>query len=136
MGRKAKQKAREHKTGPIRILPRSAGSLGDAFKRRVLLAELEGFLAKLGRLEKEYTFCPGRRFRFDYALPEKMIAVEVDGGIWKLGRHNRPQTFQRDLEKFNRASAMGWRIFRYTYEMLARRDYEIDIRELLYALDA
>lgn len=120
----------------IRILPHSSGSLGDSFKRKSLLLGLEQFLSSLGRVEREYVFCPGRRFRFDYALPEKMIAVEVDGGIWKLGRHNRPQTFQRDLEKFNRASAMGWRIFRYTYEMLARRDYEIDIRELLYALDA
>lgn len=136
MGRKAKQKAREHKTGPIRILPRSAGSLGDAFKRRVLLAELEGFLTKLGRLEKEYTFCPGRRFRFDYAVPELWLAVEVDGGVWIWGRHNRPKTFQADLEKLNLATAMGWRVFRYTYDMLQRRAYEKDIRELVYAAHA
>lgn len=58
----------------------------------------------------------GRRHRFDLAWPARMIALEVDGGIWKRGggRHNRPSGFLRDAEKFNLAAQLGWRVLRCT----------------------
>ena len=31
---------------------------------------------------KEFKFHPKRKWRFDYAFPFLMIAVEVDGGVW------------------------------------------------------
>lgn len=30
---------------------------------------------------KEFQFHPTRRWRFDYAIPAKKVAVEVDGGV-------------------------------------------------------
>lgn len=63
---------------------------------------------------KEYKFHPERRWRFDYAIPAYKIALEVEGGVWTQGRHTRPQGFLGDVEKYNTATLMGWRVFRTT----------------------
>lgn len=67
---------------------------------------------------KELQFHPTRKWRFDYAIPAKKIAVEVEGGAWVQGRHNRAQGFIADMEKYNTAAAMGWRLLRATPQML------------------
>lgn len=65
---------------------------------------------------EEYRFCPDRRWRFDYCWVKYKIALEVEGGIWIPlgGRHNRPVTYQKDLEKYNKAAFDGWTVFRFT----------------------
>jgi very-short-patch-repair endonuclease len=63
---------------------------------------------------KEYKFHPVRKWRFDYAVPAHKIAIEVEGGAWTHGRHTRPQGFINDIEKYNAATLLGWRIFRTT----------------------
>ncbi len=63
---------------------------------------------------KEYKFHPTRRWKFDFAWPDKKIGCEVDGGLWTFGRHNRPVTMIKDNEKFNNAALLGWRIFKFT----------------------
>lgn len=55
----------------------------------------------------------GRKFRFDWAWPERKIAVEEDGAVWVQGRHTRGSGFLRDCEKTNLAAEMGWRVFRF-----------------------
>jgi len=62
----------------------------------------------------EYKFHPTRRWRFDYAWPAYRLALEVEGGIWVGGRHNSPTGFFKDLEKYNAAAILGWRILRVT----------------------
>jgi len=62
----------------------------------------------------EYRFTLSRRFRFDYAWPDHMIALEVEGGSWIGGRHTRGAGFARDMEKYNLATMSGWRILRCT----------------------
>ena len=69
---------------------------------------------------KEYRFHPTRKWRFDYAFVEHKIAIEVDGGVWINGRHNRAAGYVKDLEKFNAAAAMGWVVIKYTPEQLYR----------------
>ncbi len=64
--------------------------------------------------EKEYKFHPTRRWRFDYAIPEHKIALEVEGGVWTGGRHTSPKGFLNDMEKYNTATMMGWRVLRTT----------------------
>lgn len=66
----------------------------------------------------EYRFHPLRRWRFDFAWPERMLALEIEGGIWTRGRHVRGQGFLADLEKYNEAAIMGWRIIRLTPDQL------------------
>jgi len=49
-----------------------------------------------------------------------MIAVEVEGGVWSRGRHVRGAGYLADLEKYNAAVVMGWRVLRYTPQTLER----------------
>lgn len=64
----------------------------------------------------EYEFARetlGRKWRFDWAWPERRLALEEDGGLWQCGRHNRPEGYRRDMEKLNCAVELGWRVLRY-----------------------
>lgn len=57
----------------------------------------------------EHRFHPTRKWRFDLAWPKHLIYLEVDGGIWIAGGHNRGAQIKKDWEKRNAASALGWR---------------------------
>ena len=65
---------------------------------------------------KELQFDEHRKFRFDYALPDYKLAIEIDGGIWQEGggRHNRASGWLVDQEKLNLAVSQGWRILHFT----------------------
>lgn len=63
--------------------------------------------------KREFTFCPGRRWRFDFSFPDQMIAVELEGGIWTNGRHTRGAGVLGDMEKYNMAAKMGWMVLRF-----------------------
>lgn len=65
-------------------------------------------------VKKEYAFHPVRKWRFDYAFPNYMVAVEVDGGVWTGGRHINPAGYINDMEKLNTAASMGWLVLRIT----------------------
>lgn len=68
---------------------------------------------------REYQFCTGRKWRFDFAFPgDKLVAVEIEGGIWSNGRHNRAAGYAADLEKYNQASFQGWHVYRFTTDMV------------------
>ena len=65
-----------------------------------------------------------RRWQFDFAWPEQMVAVEIDGGVFmsKHGgksRHTTGTGYEGDCEKLNAAAILGWRVLRYTTTMLA-----------------
>jgi hypothetical protein len=66
----------------------------------------------------EHRFHAVRRWRFDAAFPEKLIAIEIDGGAFIGGRHTRGVGFKNDCEKLNNAALLGWRIFRFLPEQL------------------
>jgi very-short-patch-repair endonuclease len=78
------------------------------------------------QIEKEYKFHPARRWRFDYAFPFLMIAVEVDGGVWAGGRHINPAGYINDMEKLNTAASMGWLVLRITTDdRFASKTYDL-----------
>lgn len=93
----------------------------------------------LPRAVAEHRFCPGRKWRFDYAFPAQSkaqglkpkvsraaapaldvsletkdcpggVAIEVQGGIWTRGRHTRGAALVKEWEKLNTAAALGWRV--------------------------
>jgi len=61
---------------------------------------------------------PGRRFRFDYAWPERRIALEVDGATWTNGRHTRGSGVAKDCEKVCEAAIAGWTVVRVTTQQV------------------
>jgi len=60
----------------------------------------------------EHRFHATRKWRFDFAWPDLMVAVEVEGGVWVGGRHTRGKGFIADIEKYNHAAAAGWCVLR------------------------
>ncbi len=72
--------------------------------------------AKLPTPVQQYRFHPVRRWKLDFAWPDRRLYVEVEGGIFIKGggRHNRAMGFQADIEKYNEATLAGWRGVRVT----------------------
>ena len=64
--------------------------------------------------EREHRFHPERRWRFDFAWPSLMIAVECDGGAYSNGRHNRGPGYEEDCIKLAEATILGWSVLRFT----------------------
>lgn len=79
---------------------------------------------------KEYRFHPKRMWRFDYAIPVHKVAIEVEGATFKKttyrdkktgekvtvmgGRHGIGEGYLNDMEKYNTATVMGWKVLRVT----------------------
>lgn len=49
--------------------------------------------------------------RVDFAFPTEMVAIELDG----VAFHSDGDSFQRDRERQNRLTLLGWRVLRFTY---------------------
>lgn len=83
---------------------------------------------KLADPEREFEFDKQtkRKHRFDFAWPDKKLAVEVNGQAWNVkggGRHGKDS----DLEKLNIAILLGWRVLQFSPAMLDKNpDYCID----------
>ena len=85
-------------------------------------------IAKLPNWECEFLFHPTRKWRIDFAWPDKKIGAEGDGGNhmvkWskKLKRHVvvGRHTKDGDYEKLNSASELGWLMLRFTPTMLSK----------------
>lgn len=93
-------------------------------------------------LAVEYRFCDCHGSRFDYALPDRHIAFEVDGGNrmaainkrtgqpFAVGRHTQAD----DYRKLNHAAMMGWRVMRFTPEMITSGEAVAVISEVVLPL--
>jgi very-short-patch-repair endonuclease len=85
------------------------------------LEDLLAFHLRAARLPtpvREYRFHDTRAWRFDFAWPAALVAVEVDGGTWNGGRHSRGAGYANDCEKRNAAVLAGWRVLSVTSEMV------------------
>lgn len=64
---------------------------------------------------REHRFHPTRRWRFDFAMPELLIGIEVEGLVpTGLGAHQTLAGVNRDCEKYNAAQLLGWMVLRFT----------------------
>lgn len=57
---------------------------------------------------EEHRFHPRRKWAFDLAFPDLLIAIEVEGMD-----HRKTQRYTSDLTKYNTASERGWVLLRY-----------------------
>jgi len=74
----------------------------------------------------EYQFDGTRKWRFDWAWPAQRVALEIEGGIYGRGKkcpacgrravagHTSIQRLKTDMEKYNAAVILGWRLIRVT----------------------
>lgn len=78
-------------------------------------------------IRREYVFAPPRKWRFDFAILRTneletnlspFLAIEVEGGTWINGRHNRGAGFEEDARKYGEAVALGYRVLRVTSSMV------------------
>ena len=64
---------------------------------------------------REHRFAPPRRWRFDFAWPDHLFAVEIEGmgrADGGLAAHRTRAGFLKDAEKYERAMILGWRVYR------------------------
>lgn len=64
--------------------------------------------------EFKFAYDIGRKWRIDWYFEHegKKLAVEVEGGISKIGRHQRAAGFRKDMEKYNALSQYGITLYR------------------------
>ena len=87
-------------------------SLGEeTFALHLRAAGIDGF-------EREYRFAAPRRWKFDFANPSLMVALEVEGGTWSRSRHTSGKGYAADCEKYSTAAVMGWRVLRFTTDQV------------------
>ena len=60
---------------------------------------------------------PVGRYQVDFAYPELMIAIEVDG----YGSHSSPFAFQSDRHRQNQLVGRGWLVLRFTWADVVKR---------------
>ena len=80
-------------------------------------------------LEAEFRFHPQRRWRADFAHVPSRTLIEIEGGIYVQGRHNRAAGFAADIEKYLEAALDGWRVVR-----LGRAELTFPVVERLVAM--
>lgn len=80
---------------------------------------------------REFIFHPTRNWKLDFAIKHIKLAVEVEGGVEKIGRHQRPEGFVEDMYKYNALIMQGWRLLRFSTKMVLNGEAIDTILELL-----
>lgn len=74
--------------------------------------------------ERELIFMPDadkenyRLWRFDFAWPEILLAVEVNGAVYARGRHARGAGLENDYRKLGEAACLGWTVYQCSGKMV------------------
>lgn len=111
-------------------MPKAKVPLNDQF-----LAGWEKYGLEGSDITTEYQFHLFRKWRFDIAFPTMKLGIELDGMGWG---HQSVAARQRDIEKQNAATELGWRVLRYTSKQLTPTTIEATIeqvRKVLCGLD-
>lgn len=69
-------------------------------------------------METEWRFHKTRRWKFDWAFPELMLAIEYEGIFSAKSRHTSIVGFTNDCEKYDEAFLLGWGVLRFTAKMV------------------
>jgi very-short-patch-repair endonuclease len=77
---------------------------------------------------REYGFHDRRRWKFDFAVPSQMLAIEIEGGAYpfydagtntiKVGGHVRGDQYYDNCDKYNEAQIRGWDLLRFSVEQV------------------
>ena len=81
---------------------------------------LEKYLQKYNvSIVPEYKFCPDRKYRADYAIPDWRLLIEIEGGIYNKKAHGSITGILRDIEKYNLAAVHRYFVLRFTVQEFA-----------------
>lgn len=87
--------------------------MSKSYLEKIALAMIEE--AGLPVPEREFQFCEGRKFRFDFVWKDIMLALEVDGGVFmKVSGHTSGRGVTSNIEKMNEATLAGYTVIRAT----------------------
>ncbi len=84
-----------------------------------MLESLGGSLSK--GVRTNYIPYDDAKFEIDFAWPEILVAVEIDGGTFTRGKHTRGTGYDIDCQKRNRLTSDGWRVLVFTTTDLKKR---------------
>lgn len=109
--------------------PRTEGARARSIITVPLLCQAYG----LPQPVPEFRFHASRLWRLDFAWPSvcvtireghkcsgktcrmsPMVALEIEGGVFTQGRHSRGAGMVKDMEKYNAAVLLGWKVLRCT----------------------
>lgn len=98
----------------------SAGKSGKKAKpppnlEEEFLLQLEA--ARVPHPECQHPVIKQRKWRWDFAWPSVLLAVEIDGGGW-AGRHLRPKGYVAACRKCNVGALRGWAVLHGTRDMI------------------
>jgi len=77
---------------------------------------------------REFRFHPVRKWKSDFAFPAQMLLVEIEG---LGGRHQSMGGFIKDMEKYNAAALLGYRVLRYPTNKVLRGDAIEEVKQAL-----
>lgn len=86
----------------------------------------------LPKPERGLKLVAGRSWAFDFTWEKQNIVVEIEGGIWRRhrGGHSSPTGIMRDMAKYNAATRLGYRVFRFTSDQVKNGEALEFIKEL------
>jgi hypothetical protein len=75
------------------------------------------------QFEREFRFSPPRKWAADFMIRPRQLGValvllEIEGAVWTSGRHTRGAGFLADMEKYNTATMLGFRVLRFSTEQV------------------
>lgn len=73
---------------------------------------------------QHWVLCRGEDYRIDFAYPDRMVAIEVDG----FEKRSTPEAMQRDLDRQNDLVEAGWTVVRFTWHDIVRRPRRVATR--------
>ena len=94
---------------------KSRGAIIESEAESLLAMQLKALKIEF---EQEFKFHAKRKWRADFHITGKKLLVEVEGGIWSGGRHTRGKGYLGDMEKYNAATVMGYRVIRFSTEQV------------------
>lgn len=107
-----KQKENEFQKAYRQAQPKSPGE-------ELFFAQWKAY-ADLPMPEREVELVAGRDWRCDFVWKEKMLVVEIEGGVFTGGRHVRGKGFTQDVRKYRELEKRGYRVLRFTTEMVEK----------------
>ena len=121
---------------PLQCIPAKRGGRGEpsSLEQSFAIQIVTAGLPTPSWGKNEICFHPTRRWRFDFAWKELLIAVEVEGGTYTHGqkrfdttsgsritqksRHLTPTGFHEDCIKYTEAALLGWLVIRADAKMI------------------